>query len=45
MCTYWHNVWCWGHRVSFIQVAEFKKDTGIDLSKDRLAIQRLREVQ
>jgi molecular chaperone DnaK (HSP70) len=25
-------------------VSEFKKDTGIDLSKDRLAVQRLREV-
>jgi hypothetical protein len=26
-------------------VSEFKKDTGIDLSKDRLAVQRLREVR
>jgi molecular chaperone DnaK (HSP70) len=26
-----------------LQVTEFKKDQGIDLSKDKLAVQRLRE--
>ena len=31
------------HRVMEWLIAEFKKDTGIDLGKDRMALQRLRE--